>query len=503
MRPPVDAIRQFQVLTSTYDASFGRNAGGQINVITQIRRQPLLGLGVRVLPQRLARRSQLLRAEERAGAATTTGISSAARSAGHWFGIAPSSLPTTSGTHLREGITRVTNVPTLAERTGDFSQTLFNRPFNFLVGQPFPGGMIPPFFQSPIGRVDRRAVPRAEPRHPVCELRLVADPRATTSIRRMPGSIIRSAAAARLTGALQPQRSSLVRPVRRPGVRRRSRVRHRRPAAWTEPRVPSLTRLIARGQRSAIRLQPRVDRRRSRKTPQTSNAVCRPAALSPNPRDAGLSVISIAGYSPLGPRIHDPAGKHVRHIPAVRHRDAGRAATTFSRLAANGTAFVRSAYRDVQSRGFLTFVNQGYTGNALADLLLGLPVLTGGAQLDNPQNLRAHSWSLFAQDDWRPVPVADDFRRPALRLRRPARRRRQSGQPVRPATGQLVQVGTGIMPRGGYAPDRNNFGPRAGFAWAIDSEREERDPRRLRHLLQPGSARDVRRAVSSTRPTST
>ena len=31
--PPVDAIREFEVLTHTYDASFGRNAGGQINVV--------------------------------------------------------------------------------------------------------------------------------------------------------------------------------------------------------------------------------------------------------------------------------------------------------------------------------------------------------------------------------------------------------------------------------------------------------------------------------------
>ena len=31
--PPADAIREFEVLTHTYDASFGRNAGGQINVV--------------------------------------------------------------------------------------------------------------------------------------------------------------------------------------------------------------------------------------------------------------------------------------------------------------------------------------------------------------------------------------------------------------------------------------------------------------------------------------
>ena len=31
--PPVDAIREFEVATSTYDTSFGRNAGGQISVV--------------------------------------------------------------------------------------------------------------------------------------------------------------------------------------------------------------------------------------------------------------------------------------------------------------------------------------------------------------------------------------------------------------------------------------------------------------------------------------
>ncbi|MGH9631425.1 MAG: carboxypeptidase regulatory-like domain-containing protein, partial [Bryobacteraceae bacterium] len=33
--PSVDAIREFEVLTNTYDASFGRNAGGQVNVVLQ------------------------------------------------------------------------------------------------------------------------------------------------------------------------------------------------------------------------------------------------------------------------------------------------------------------------------------------------------------------------------------------------------------------------------------------------------------------------------------
>ncbi|HEV2762516.1 MAG TPA: carboxypeptidase-like regulatory domain-containing protein, partial [Pyrinomonadaceae bacterium] len=33
VRPPVDAVREFETLTSTYDASFGRSAGAQVNVV--------------------------------------------------------------------------------------------------------------------------------------------------------------------------------------------------------------------------------------------------------------------------------------------------------------------------------------------------------------------------------------------------------------------------------------------------------------------------------------
>src|SRR4029453_3799531 len=35
VRPPVDGIRQFEVVSSTYDASFGRHAAGQVCVLTR------------------------------------------------------------------------------------------------------------------------------------------------------------------------------------------------------------------------------------------------------------------------------------------------------------------------------------------------------------------------------------------------------------------------------------------------------------------------------------
>ncbi len=33
VRPSVDAIREFEMLTSSYDAAFGRNPGAQVNVV--------------------------------------------------------------------------------------------------------------------------------------------------------------------------------------------------------------------------------------------------------------------------------------------------------------------------------------------------------------------------------------------------------------------------------------------------------------------------------------
>ena len=85
------------------------------------------------------------------------------------------------GTRLNEGITHVTNVPTAAERTGDFSQSVLPAPINFLTGQPFPGGRIPSSSPEP----DRPAIAALYPlpnRIDRCKLRLVADARAITTI---------------------------------------------------------------------------------------------------------------------------------------------------------------------------------------------------------------------------------------------------------------------------------------------------------------------------------
>jgi hypothetical protein len=464
VRPPIDGIHQFQVFTSTYDASFGRNAGGQINVITKSGANRFSGsayeffrngalnsrnhFAPKDVPAPDYNRHQL--------GGSLGGPLVAGRT--FFFGDYEHS-------YLREGITRVTNVPTLAERNGDFSQTLFSPPINFLIGQPFPGDVIPAFFQSPIGRSIAALYPLPNRNQPFANY--VSSPTLRDDVDQADLRVDQSfTGGSRLTGRYSLSDRRLSDPFAGPGF----------------ALVPGFgTNVPRRGQNVGLTFTHtpggrivndmrfgynRVSIGVFAENTQVNNSSVGLEPFGSNPRDVGLSVISIAGYSPLG---------HEYTTPQESASDTFQLSdtATLSRghhLLKGGAEWYgirQSAYRDVQSRGFLTFVSQGYTGNALADLLLGLPVITGGAHLDNPQELRGYSWSLFAQDDWRPtssLTVSAGLRYDYIAPPVDADNRANLYDP---SSGQLVPVGTGNMPRGGYVPDRNNLAPRAGFAWAL------------------------------------
>ena len=127
VNPPVDAIREFELLTSTYDASFGRNVGGQVNVVLKSGSNSLHGAAYEFFRNgALDARNFFAPAGDKAP-----------KYQRNQFGFALGGPVVKNrtfffvdyeGSRVREGITRVTNVPTLAERIGDFSQSLFNAP---------------------------------------------------------------------------------------------------------------------------------------------------------------------------------------------------------------------------------------------------------------------------------------------------------------------------------------------------------------------------------------
>ncbi len=464
VRPAVDAIREFEVLTSTYDSSFGRNAGGQINVITRSGTNGVDGTVYGFFRNGgLDARNFFVPADandpeysrQQFGFSIGGPI---ARDRAFFFADY-------EGTRLDEGITRVTNVPTAAERSGDFSQSLFARPINPLTGQPFPDGRLP--FVHPTGAAIAALYPLPNRNTPFANY--VASPTLTDDVDQFDVRMDYALdGGSRLTGRYSFSDRRLIEPFAGPvfstipgfgnRVQRRGQNFSLSHATALGPTLVNDARFGYN--RVAIGVFP--------ENPALDNASVGLPALSTNPRDRGMSLISIAGYSPLG---------HEYNNPQESDSDTFQLADTVTwlrgahlvKLGGEYYGIRQSAFRDVQARGFLTFVQQGYTSNALADLLLGLPVLTGGARLDNPQNLRTRSWSVFAHDDWRALPsltvsagIRYDYIAPPV-----DHDDRANLYDV--ATGQLVPVGSGTMPRGGFESDRNNFAPRVGFAWTADA----------------------------------
>ncbi len=159
VRPPVDAIREFEVIGSTPDASFGKGAGAQVNVVTRSGANRVSATGYEFWRTKAFNARNFFAPENEPSPEFRR----------HQYGgslggpIARDRVfffADYEGTRLSEGITRVTNVPTLAERDGDFSASAFTPPLIPGVGFPFPGNQIPAQAQNPIGRAIAQLYPR-------------------------------------------------------------------------------------------------------------------------------------------------------------------------------------------------------------------------------------------------------------------------------------------------------------------------------------------------------
>jgi Carboxypeptidase regulatory-like domain len=467
--PPVDAIREFELLTSTYDASFGRNVGAQVNVVLKSGSNSLHGSAYEFF------RNAALDARN-FFAPPDQGDPKYQR---NQFGFAlggPIVKNRTfffvdyEGSRVREGITRVTNVPTLAERNGDFSQSLFAPPINPFPQQPFQGNKIPDFFISPIGRAIAALYPA--PNRNVPFENFVSSP--TLRDRndhfdvRIEHAISKSS---QLAGRYSFADRDLFEPFTGPSF----------------PAVPGFGDTVPRRAQNFLISETHVfspalvnearfafSRVASAVTHENSgtsinNQVGLPE-LSSNPRDFGLSFITITGFSPLGDEYNNPQ-QSVTNMFQVLDSATYSRGRHLIKFGGDFRAVQQNAFRDVQSRGFLTFSSQvPITGNALADLLLGLPALTGGARLDNAQHLRTESYGFYINDAFRIRPNLTISAGLRYEYNSPPVDAFDRANLYDPATGTLVKVGTNGVPRSGYESDKNNFAPRLGLAWTLGSK---------------------------------
>src|SRR5262245_24053154 len=415
VKPPVDAIREFEILASAYDASFGRSAGAQVNIVLKSGTNGFHGTAYEFL------RNQVLDARNYFAPTDQPDP----RNQRNQFGFSvggPIVKDRTfffgdyEGARFREGITRLANVPTARERMGDFSNSLLVPPLIPGAQTPFPGGQIPQTFLNPIGLqiaalypLPNRNVPGLNfgsspiqrDRNDLFDLRLdhTYSPATQFSARYS------------FTDRTLFEPFSGVTQVFVPGygnnlLRRGQNVMLGGTHIFS-PRLINDARVAYNRVSNQVLIEnPGVSVNRQVGLPELSN----------DPRDFGLSFIRVTGLSPLGHEFNNPQRGATNNFQVLDTATYSRGAQLL-KMGFNFQYAQQNAFRDVQSRGLLTFPSQisirlpnctprpempncavtipFITGNALANLLLGLPLVTGGARLDNPQRLRTESYNFF------------------------------------------------------------------------------------------------------------
>jgi hypothetical protein len=460
LTPPVDAVREFEVASSTTDALSGRNSGGQINVVLKSGANEIHGTGYEFFRNRVTdarnffapptEKSPQYQRNQFGGSLGGPVVHN------HTFVFADY-----EGRRVREGITQITNVPTALERVGDFSRSNVYAIDPFAQA-PFAGNVIPKDRLNSVGLAIAALYPL--PNRSVAGQNYVSSP---TQDDRDDHFDLRLDQNLGASDALSFRYSFGDRTLFEPF------------SASSLVAVPGFGNNVPRRGQNAVVSQTHIF------TPNLLNELRlgfnRIAAgvfqqnmstnlnrqvglptVSSNPRDFGLSQISILGYSTLGDEAHNP-----QHSASSIYQFSDSVTWARGKHLVKAGADLRwlqqNAFRDEESRGFLNFL--GVSGNALAEMLLGLPSYTGVARLDNPQHLRTHSAYGFVQDAWRIRPDLTLTAGLRYEYNSPPVDAMDRANLYDPATQSLTAVGSGGIPRGGSLPDRNNFAPRLGLAW--------------------------------------
>lgn len=460
---PVDAIREFEVATSTYDTSFGRNGGGQISVVTRSGgNQVHATLYEFVRPGALEANNFFAPSDQPAPSYSRNqygAVIGGPIKKNRTFFFADF-----EGTMLTAGQTLITDVPTAAERSGNFNGSGLTA-VDPSTGQPIPGNQLPSFYLDPIGSKIANLFPL--PNRNVAGANFVSSPNETDTRNQFDTRIDHSFTEAdRLFARYSFVNDSLFTPFAGSsgdsslpgyGLSIPSRAQN---AAIGETHV--FTPTLLNELRLAFNRVSNGDFQQNQGT-SINHQVGLPE-LSTNQRDWGMSLVTVNGFSPIGDEPTSP-----EHGTTNTYQIADNATWTRGRhLVKFGTdirILQENAYRDVESRGFIDF--QGvYTGNPLEELLLGLPTDSGGAVMNNPEHLRTHSLDFFVNDTWRVKPNLTVTMGLRYEFNSPAVDAANHAQVYNPASGTLVPVGQNGFPAAGYNAQYHNFAPTLGVAWS-------------------------------------
>ncbi|MCP5118711.1 MAG: hypothetical protein GY953_48490, partial [bacterium] len=345
----VDAIQEFEVATSSYDASFGRNAGGQVNVVLKSGGNAWHGATYYF--------------QRNAGTDARNFFAPSSepdpRYQRHQFGMSAGGplvknhtflFGDYEGLRLNEGVTRITNVPTPAERAGDFSLSEA-KPFDPSTGQPLPGARIPGFFQHPTGSAIAALYPL--PNRDVPRQNFVSSPSIHNRNDQFDVRLDQAlGAAGDLSFRYSLADQTLFNPFSGPtfaavpgygaNVPRRAQnvmlsETHALSATWVNELRAGFNRVAGAALHENFGA--------------SLNSEVGLPELSQNPRDHGLSFITLTGFSPLGDEFNNPQESVTNSYQLLDHVTHARG-RHLVKFGVDIRHTRQNAFRDVQSRGF-------------------------------------------------------------------------------------------------------------------------------------------------------
>jgi hypothetical protein len=460
LQPPVDAIQEFKIAANAYDAEYGRNGAGQVNVVTRSGTNQWHGFAYEYFRNRVLDARNFFDAGEKAKYNRSqfgAGVGGPLRKDRIFLFV------NYDGLRERSGVSRLATVPTAAARAGDLSDLAqsINDPFT---GVRFPGNRIPASRIAPLAQRILDLFPL--PTRPGRAGNYLAQP------------VFRGT-----------ENQSNARMDVRLTERQQLSVRYSHggkdlfePFAEESTDVPGfgdfvsdgthngmLHHVLVLGPREANSVLVGVNRVTRRVLPENYatdvNRLWGIDYLPTRPIDFGFPAINVAGLSTVG---------DVTQIPIQRALTTYQLSDSFSMVRGAHTINVGGEIRNTRQNGILDQLVRGsmsfsgaLSGSGIGDLLLGLPSFGLQSQADNPQAQRTTAFNFWFQEDWKV------HRKLSLNV---GLRYEYNTPPVDPhdrmsafnlQTRVLSRVGTEGVSRSGIEPDRNNLAPRVGLAWAI------------------------------------
>jgi hypothetical protein len=182
-------------------------------------------------------------------------------------------------------------------------------------------------------------------------------------------------------------------------------------------------------------------------------------------RDWGYPSITVSGFSPVGDNYAFPNLRHTNTYEIGDSYTLIHGKNTF-KLGADIRKLQLNGHLDELVRGSLTF-SGAISGTSLSDLLLGYPSFGIQSQANNPIRLRSMSYDTYFQDEWRVRQNLVLSLGGRYEFNSPATDPRNAMSELDLQTGQMVQVGTNGVTSSGFSPDYKNFAPRVGIAWHV------------------------------------